>query len=56
MSLEVQIELPELKNDTYAFQALYPVNVTIGEFFSIGIFQIDLLKIPEDLKVYEISQ
>jgi|688.fasta_scaffold159564_1 hypothetical protein len=31
MSLEVQIELPELKNDTYAFQALDPVNVTIGE-------------------------
>lgn len=55
-TLDVSHDLPDLKIDTYSFRAIDPVNVTIGDYFAIGVAQFDIQKVPADFKVYEISQ
>lgn len=55
-SLEIITELPELRSNTFTLRNEEPINVTLGEHFSIGIPQFDIQKLPRDLKVYEISQ
>ena len=52
----INFQLPELKNESFSISYENPINVTVGEYFSIPVPQFDAKISQNDYSVYELTQ